>query len=138
MKDIILDLYLVGGLVAVAGILALIGYGVSSLAKKSKRTWVRNLTNEAWSIVAVVAKDANAELHARLKAAKEKDSPGGAEVTAEEWRAAKKAALEKAKGLIGFETLSKLAAALGLKLDALDDLLGSQIGAEMPLPVDPS
>jgi hypothetical protein len=135
--ELLLDAYLAFGLMLGAGLIALVGLGVSYLAKKIKWNSIRALTNEAWEIVAVVARDANAELHARLKAAKEEDSPGGAEVTDAEWKAAKKAALAKAKELIGLENLGRLAKALGLDSGLLDQWLGSQIGAEMPLPADP-
>lgn len=134
MKDLALDLYLLGGLAAGAGVLTLLGMLVAWGAKKIKWQSVRAVTLEAWEMIAVVTKEANAELVAQLKAARAEDSDGGAEITKAEWDAAKKAAVAKFKKLWGLENLGRLAAALGLSSSLLDDWIGANVAGNLELP----
>lgn len=128
MKNTLIDLYLLGGAAALAGILALLAMAISWGAKKIKWERVRNTVMAAWEILDPVIREANAELQLQLKAARAEDSDGGVEVTDAEWKAARKAAVAKFKKLYGLENLAALAAALGLSLGGLDEWIGGAVG----------
>lgn len=131
MKELLLDLYLAGGAVAVGLALTGLGLLVAWGVKKIKWASVRGLAETAWELLSAVTKEANAELLAKLNAAKDPASDGGEEITDEEWRAARKAAVAKFKELYGLENLAKLAKSLGLELDALDKYLESKVAGSL-------
>jgi len=129
MTDVLLDLYLLGGAAALAGVLALLGLGVNYLVKKIKWGKVRAVTEAAWGILDSVIREANTEMLLKLKEAQAEDSDGGKEVTKAEWDAAKSAAVAKFKKLWGLDKLALLAGALGISIDSLDDWLGASVAS---------
>lgn len=141
MKDTVISLYLYGGAAALAGVLVLIGYGVTWGARKIPWSRGRDAVVTAWDLVAVVTREANAELQARLKLARDPASDGGEAVTAAEWRAARDAAVSKFKRLYSADMIKALAKGLGIELDQVDDWIGTAIlgGLKVPTvaPADP-
>lgn len=136
MKDTLVQIYLFGGAAALGGVLFLLAYAVRWAANKVPFDAARRVILTAWDTVALVTREANAEFQAKLELATDEDSPGGKEITKEEWDAAKTAAIAKFKQLYGFGNLKKLVAALGLDLpEKLESWIGSAITSQMKVPL---
>lgn len=138
MKDIALQLYLVGGVAAGAAIIALLGIAVRRGIARVGWDKGQAVLTQAWRLVATVAGEANSELRAKLLAATAEDSDGGKEVTRAEWDAAVDSAVAKFKRLYGADSLKKLAAAIGVNLDFLDEWIGAEISSAINVPPPPA
>lgn len=135
MKEILVDLYLFGGVAALGGMLLLLGYGVRWAAAKVPWTVAQKVIVAAWDLIATVTREANAEFQAQITIAKSAESPGGKKITKKEWAEARQAALEKFKRLYGVGSLKELASALNLSLgEQLDEWIGATITGGMKLP----
>lgn len=140
MTDIAIDIYIALGLALGSGLLVLVGlavrYGISKVGWERARAPM----TKAWEILSAVSGEANAELQARLKAARTEESPGGAEITRQEWDDAISAAVAKFKRLYGLDSLKELARSIGIDIGVLDEWLGAAIASHLKVepPASPS
>lgn len=134
MKDIALQIYMVGGIAAGAAVVTLLGLAVKRGIVEVGWERGRKVLLKAWDLIGTVTGEANAELHARLVDARDPDSPGGEKVTRAEWDDAVAKAVAKFKRLWGLGTLAELAAAVGIELDFLDDWIGAAVTSGVKVP----